>query len=186
MTHSGTLIYPSSAAISALPTIDLPERKTTLPSLAADSIICMTRHTLEANVAITNLPLASLITFSRFCQTTFSEIANHGFWDQSESQMYNLTPSVPIRAIFARSAGRSIAGVWSILKSADVNITPLGVVTDIAKVSGILWLTRVNSTKKEPTLIISTSGSTILYFICWASFGSSNVFFSIHNVNGVV
>jgi len=43
------------------------------------------------------------------------------------SQIYNFTHSAHILAIFARSAGLSIAGVWSILKSAESKINHFGV-----------------------------------------------------------
>ncbi|OQY38610.1 MAG: hypothetical protein B6229_05530 [Spirochaetaceae bacterium 4572_7] len=54
------------------------------------------------------------------------------------SHTYNFTHSAHILAIFARSAGLSIAGVWSILKSADTKTSHFGVLIAIAKVSGIL------------------------------------------------
>ena len=71
----------------------------------------MIRPTFDANVAITILDFVPLMMLSIDSPTLFSEIANHGLSAPRESQIYSLTPSVPIRAIFERSAGLSIAGV---------------------------------------------------------------------------
>jgi hypothetical protein len=104
----------------------------------------------------------------------------------NESQIYNFTHSAQILAIFAKSAGLSIAGVWSILKSAESKINHFGVWIAIANVSGILWFTGTNSNVKHHNFKISVSGSMILYFNFSACFGFSNVFLMIPRLNGVV
>jgi hypothetical protein len=91
--------------------IDLPERKTTLLYFIEALINWMMRQTLDANVATMILQSVSLIIRSIVSQTAFSEIARPILSHHKLSQMYNFTHSVPILAIFARSAGLSIAGV---------------------------------------------------------------------------
>jgi len=52
----------------------LQERKTCLQFFCAKSIICEIRHIRDENKAIIILPSASIIIFSKFSQTTFSDI----------------------------------------------------------------------------------------------------------------
>ena len=123
---------------------------------------------------------------SKLSQIDCSDFAHHSFCEPSASPIKSFTHSVPILAIFAKSAGLSIAGVWSNLKSDELKITPFGVCIACAIVSGILWFTTTNSIVKQPSFKRSTNGSTIFYLTLAAIFGSSNVFLTIPSVNGVV
>jgi hypothetical protein len=146
----------------------------------------MIRPIFDAKVAISILDFVFWINSSKFSQICFSDTDRHFLFAHKESQIYNFTHSAQILAILAKSAGLSIAGVWSILKSAESKINHFGVWIAIANVSGILWFTGTNSNVKQPNLKISVSGSMILYLSFSASFGFSNVFFMIHRLNGVV
>jgi hypothetical protein len=57
------------------------------------------------------------IIFSRFSQITLSEVENHFLIDPVESDKSKFTHLLQISQIRAKSAGLSIAGVKSILKS---------------------------------------------------------------------
>jgi hypothetical protein len=140
----------------------------------------------EANVAMSILFFVFWINSSKFSQICFSETDRHFLLAQSESQIYSFTHSAQILAIFAKSAGLSIAGVWSILKSAESKINHFGVWMAIANVSGMLWFTGTNSNVKHHNFKMSVSGSMILYLSFSASFGFSKVFLMIHRLNGVV
>jgi len=66
---------------------------------------------LVANVAIIILQAVFLICVSTVSQISFSDFARPGVCAPRLSPVYNLTPSVPILAIFAKSVGLSIDGV---------------------------------------------------------------------------
>jgi|GEM_PF-2683573 len=66
---------------------------------------------LEANVATITLPGVCLIIPSIVSPISFSDFTTHLFVTPSASAIRSFTPSVPILAIFAKSAGLSIAGV---------------------------------------------------------------------------
>ncbi|MBQ9553498.1 hypothetical protein IJU97_00590 [bacterium] len=74
---------------------------------------------------------------SKFSPIIFSETECHGLLAFVDSQRYILTPSCPILEIFHKSAGLSIAGVKSILKSQEKTRSPLGVWIDAHIASGI-------------------------------------------------
>lgn len=71
----------------------------------------ITRPTLDANVATISLPVVVLTIASRLSPTSFSLGARHFLVHHRLSPINSLTHSVPIRAIFAISAGSPIAGV---------------------------------------------------------------------------
>jgi len=109
-------------------TILLHAKNTTLLFLTAAFISCITLPTFEANVATMILQSIFLITFSKFSQISFSDLTVHHLEAVHKlSQIYSLTHSLPILAIFDKSAGLSIAGVKSTLKSAVLKISHLGV-----------------------------------------------------------
>jgi hypothetical protein len=64
---------------------------------------------------------------SKFSQIIFSETECPGLFALVDSHKYILTHSCPILEIFHKSAGLSIAGVKSILKSPENTNNPLGV-----------------------------------------------------------
>jgi hypothetical protein len=105
----------------------LQAKNTTLLFFIAAFISCIILPTFDANVATITLQEMFLTTFSKFSQISFSLFA--GLVDQlfKLSHIYNLTHSFHILAILFKSAGLSIAGVKSTLKSAVLNINHLGV-----------------------------------------------------------
>jgi hypothetical protein len=117
ITQLGAFIYHNCLAISTLLTIDLQDKNTILLYFTAYSIICAILQINELNVAIISLVSASFITFSKASQICFSDGVLHGFEAFVLSENKSLTPSCHILAILARSAGLSIAGLKSILKS---------------------------------------------------------------------
>ena len=182
----GTLIYPSSWQSWTFPTIDLPARKITLLCLTALSIIWISLQIFDANVEITILWVGwLLITRSRFSPINFSLGVCHGVLAFVDSPRYNFTHSCPILEIFPKSAGLSIAGTKSILKSHEWTIFPFGVWIAYHIDSGIEWFTRKGSTKNSQSLIISISGSIILYFIFFWSCSFWLLLIN-PNANGVV
>ena len=122
---------------------------------------------------------------SKFSPIIFSDTECPGLFAFVDSQRYILTPSWPILEIFQRSAGLSIAGVKSILKSPEKTKSPLGVWTEAHIASGIEWFTLKNSIVKTQSLNTSISGSTNLYFNCFWSL-SSRFLLIIPIVNGEV
>jgi hypothetical protein len=82
-------------------------------------------------------------------------------------------------------AGSSIAGVKSILKSAELNIIHFGVCIDNANVSGILWFTLTNSMIKHHNVSISFTEVIVSYFISFKCTGSSKDFLINQRANGV-
>jgi hypothetical protein len=104
----------------------------------ATFISCIILPTFEAKVASIILHSIFLIVFSKFSQISFSLLGFHLEAVHRLSQIYNFTHSLPILAILLKSAGLSIAGEKSTLKSAVLNISHFGVCIAIAIVSGIL------------------------------------------------
>ena len=184
--HLGTLIYHNSWQISTLFTILLPAKNTTLLFCIATFISCIILPTFEAKVASIILHLIFLIVLSKFIQISFSLLGVDLLAVHKLSQIYNFTHSLPILAILLKSAGLSIAGEKSTLKSAVLNISHFGVWIAIAIVSGILWFTWTNSIVNTHNFRISISGSTILYLIFFICSLFWKDFLTIHKVNGVV
>jgi hypothetical protein len=92
-------------------TIDLPDKNITLFALIALFTICIILHTFDAKVAISILHFACLISLSKFSHISFSETDTHFLFAHRLSHIYKFTHSAHILAIFAKSAGLSIAGV---------------------------------------------------------------------------
>ncbi len=67
-----------------------------------------------------------------------------------ESESMHSTPSSPIRASRAKSAGLPSIGVWSNLKSPVWKIVPTGVRTAIEHAPETEWLMCTNSASSDP------------------------------------
>gem|GEM_PF-3041818 len=77
----------------------------------AESTICAILHIKEAKVAIISLHLVSLISLSKVSHITDSLGVLPALVAFVLSENIRSTPSCQIRAIFAKSAGLSTAGV---------------------------------------------------------------------------
>lgn len=97
------------------------------------------------------------IICSKVSPISFSDVENHFLIDPVESESKRVIPLFPISSILHKSAGLSIAGVKSILKSPVWTILAhLGVSRQKPTQSGTEWLTLKNSTEKcEPIFIFS-------------------------------
>jgi hypothetical protein len=70
------------------------------------------------------------------------------------------TPCAPSSAKRCRSKCSPSIGVWSILKSPVKSTTPTGQVTATATQSGMLCVTRMNSSDSGPTVTVCRGGSS--------------------------
>ena len=105
----------------------------------------------EAKVAMITWPFASPITRSIVSSTTRSDGVLPSISTRTVSEKSASTPSSPSRRSRRSSVGPPITGVGSNLKSAVSTIVPTGEWTAIALVSGIEWVTWMNSAVSRPS-----------------------------------
>jgi len=143
-------MYHNSLAIAIFSIILLPLKKICFHCLSHILISCWTLDIQEEKVAIINLHFVWFNNiFSSDSQISFSDLENHFLIDQVESDISKVIHLLPISQILDKSAGLSIAGVKSILKSQVCTIrAPPGVSKSIQTQSGIEWLTLKNSAVK--------------------------------------
>ena len=139
--------------------------------LMVQSTICWIREILLEKVEmIRRLGALSKISLIE-SKTFFSLGVQPSFSAFVESASNKSTPSWPKRDILWSSKSGP-TGVKSSLKSPVSTILPSGVSTQIPKLSGIEWVTRIKLTLKQPAVItLSWSYSTSLTFslIFWSS-----------------
>ncbi len=142
----------------------LPESATLRPYFTAQFIICCTRLTFEANVAMIILLFSALLNRrSNELLTVLSDFVYPALSAFVESHSSASTPSFPSWPSLARSVISPWAGVQSILKSPVCTMTPAGECIAMATASGTEWFTWINSTSIQPSLMRSP-GSTVYFF----------------------
>ena len=106
---------------------------------------------LDANIATTILPSALVKISSKASVTSSSDPETPLRSMFVLSARSASTPAEPSSASRCRSTGSPSSGVWSILKSPVWMTTPCGVSIATATQSGMLCVTRRNSSVNAPT-----------------------------------
>ncbi len=132
-----------------------PTNATLRPNCAARFTRICSRYTLVANDVTTILPLVLAKISSNAGTTSTSEPVKPGRSMFVLSENSASTPAVPSSAKRWKSKCSASSGVWSTLKSPVWTMTPSGVWIATATQSGMLCVTRRNSSVTSPTTIRS-------------------------------
>ncbi len=164
--------------------IPRPTNATLRPKRAASRTRICTRNRLDENVATTSIPVADVKISSKAPMTSISEPVKPRRSMLVLSASSASTPSEPSVAKRCRSTCWPSSGVWSTLKSPVWTSVPAGVCSASPTQSGMLCVTRRNSTVIEP-MTMRSPGATVTSLSPGSIWCSSSLGSTSASVSGV-